>query len=62
VFTPNFTYFFDISDAGPRLASDVQWPRIVRKPLVRRKHTICRMCVAAGKLEEIIFTASKHGK
>lgn len=47
---------------GPRPASDVQWPRIVRKPLVRRKHTICRMCVAAGKLEEIIFTASKHGK
>ncbi|GFG29146.1 hypothetical protein Cfor_00216 [Coptotermes formosanus] len=47
---------------GPRPPSDVQWPRIVRKPLVRRKHTICRICVASGKLEEIIFTASKHGK
>lgn len=48
--------------AGHRPASDVQWPRIVRTPLVRRKHTVCRMCVAAGKLEEVVFTASKHGK
>ncbi|XP_021935018.1 methyltransferase-like protein 17, mitochondrial isoform X2 [Zootermopsis nevadensis] len=47
---------------GHRPASDVQWPRIVRTPLVRRKHTVCRMCVAAGKLEEVVFTASKHGK
>jgi ribosomal protein RSM22 (predicted rRNA methylase) len=47
---------------GPRPDDEVQWPRIVRNPLVRKKHTICRMCVPAGKLQEIIFTASKHGK
>jgi ribosomal protein RSM22 (predicted rRNA methylase) len=62
VITENFTYSFNIPDAGPRPATDVQWPRIIRKPLIRRRHTICRMCVAAGKLEEIIFTAAKHGK
>lgn len=38
------------------------WPRIVRPALVRSKHTVCRMCTKNGKLEEIIFTQSKHGK
>ena len=38
------------------------WPRIVRPTLVRSKHSICRMCTSDGKLEEIIFTASKQGK
>ncbi|PNF28864.1 hypothetical protein B7P43_G04416 [Cryptotermes secundus] len=55
-------YSYVVLKKGPRPDSDVQWPRIVRKPLVRKKHTICRMCVAGGKLQEIIFTASKHGK
>ncbi|KAJ8929170.1 hypothetical protein NQ314_018165 [Rhamnusium bicolor] len=30
--------------------------------LVRSKHTICRVCTANGKLDEVIFTARKHGK
>ncbi|KAJ9580424.1 hypothetical protein L9F63_024400 [Diploptera punctata] len=47
---------------GERQADDKQWPRIVREPLVRRKHTVCRMCTKVGKLQEIVFTASKHGK
>ncbi|XP_069698787.1 ribosome assembly protein METTL17, mitochondrial isoform X2 [Periplaneta americana] len=47
---------------GARAADDKQWPRIVRPPLIRKKHTVCRMCVAGGKLQEIVFTASKHGK
>ncbi|PSN51932.1 Methyltransferase-like protein 17 [Blattella germanica] len=47
---------------GARPQDDQQWPRIVREPLVRRKHTVCRLCTAAGKLEEVVFTASKHGK
>jgi ribosomal protein RSM22 (predicted rRNA methylase) len=38
------------------------WPRIVRPTLVRRKHTICRLCTPAGKLQEIIFTPAKSGK
>jgi hypothetical protein len=29
---------------------------------VRPRHTICRMCTKDAKLEEVIFTASKHGK
>ncbi|XP_050423043.1 methyltransferase-like protein 17, mitochondrial [Adelges cooleyi] len=47
---------------GPRLADDEQWPRLVRPVKVRSKHSICRMCTSSGKLQEIIFTASKHGK
>ncbi|XP_023013707.2 ribosome assembly protein METTL17, mitochondrial [Leptinotarsa decemlineata] len=39
-----------------------RWPRLVRPTLVRSKHSICRMCSARGKLGEVIFTASKHGK
>lgn len=38
------------------------WPRIVRATLLRSGHTICRICRDNGKLDEIIFTKSKHGK
>lgn len=38
------------------------WPRVVRPILTRSKHAICRMCTADGKLQEIIFTQSKHGR
>ncbi|CAG9864535.1 unnamed protein product [Phyllotreta striolata] len=38
------------------------WPRLVRPTLVKSKHTICRMCCPDGKLREVIFTKSKHGK
>uniref|UniRef100_A0A1B0C547 Methyltransferase-like protein 17, mitochondrial n=1 Tax=Glossina palpalis gambiensis TaxID=67801 RepID=A0A1B0C547_9MUSC len=38
------------------------WPRIVRPTLVRSRHAICRMCTSEGKLQEVIFTKSKHGR
>ncbi|XP_046733970.1 methyltransferase-like protein 17, mitochondrial isoform X2 [Diprion similis] len=47
---------------GERPADDPQWPRIVRPCLFRSKHIVCRMCTGTGKLEEIVFTAAKHGK
>lgn len=47
---------------GERSEVDEQWPRIVQPVLVRSKHSICRMCTSSGKLQELIFTASKHGK
>jgi len=56
----NFSYI--VIKKGERSKSDDQWPRIVRPVLVRSKHSICRMCTSSGKLQEIIFTASKHGK
>lgn len=37
-------------------------PRLVRPTLVRSGHTICRMCTNKGKLQELIFTKSKHEK
>lgn len=40
----------------------MEWPRLVEPTLVRSKHSICRMCNREGKLKEIIFSASKHGK
>lgn len=41
---------------------DSSWPRVIRPTLVRAKHSICRLCTEQGKLQEIIFTASKQGK
>lgn len=63
-YLPDFSYFplNIIFKLGKRNENYPQWPRIVRPPLVKSKHTICRMCTAAGKLEEVIFTASRHGK
>ncbi|CAG9832274.1 unnamed protein product [Diabrotica balteata] len=42
--------------------AEERWPRIVRPTLKRSKHTICRICTNNGQLQEIIFTAAKHGK
>ena len=55
-----FPYYFILQ--GERNSEDPNWPRIVREILVRRRHAICRLCTARGKLEETIVTASKHGK
>ncbi|XP_044255953.1 methyltransferase-like protein 17, mitochondrial [Tribolium madens] len=55
-------YSYVVLKKGERDPSDPQWPRIIRDTLVRSKHTICRMCTKNANLEEVIFTASKHGK
>lgn len=55
-------YSYVVLKKGTRSSEDAQWPRIVRPTLVRSKHTICRICSARGKLDEIIFTSKKHGK
>lgn len=44
---------------GVRPADDEQWPRVVRAPIVRSGHTVCRLCTAKGELEEIIFSKAK---
>lgn len=46
---------------GEPVESD-RWPRIVRQPLPRHNHVICRMCTNEGKIQEGIFTGKKHGK
>ncbi|CAK1587867.1 unnamed protein product [Parnassius mnemosyne] len=45
---------------GERPADDPLWPRIVRAPIVRSGHTICRLCTAQGELKEIIFSKGKY--
>ncbi|KAH8273967.1 hypothetical protein KR044_006337 [Drosophila immigrans] len=55
-------YSYAILKKGAINDASRQWPRIVRPTLVRSKHSICRMCTEGGKLQEVIFTASKHGK
>lgn len=55
-------YSYVVFKKGARNPDDPQWPRAVRESLVRSKHSICRFCTSNGKLEEVIFTASKHGK
>ncbi|XP_017859013.1 PREDICTED: methyltransferase-like protein 17, mitochondrial [Drosophila arizonae] len=56
------TYSYAILKKGPNTDATRQWPRIVRPTLVRSKHAICRVCTESGNLQEVIFTASKHGK
>lgn len=53
-----FTYV--ILRKGDRPSDDPQWPRIVRAPIVRSGHTICRLCTAQGELKEIIFSKGKY--
>lgn len=53
-------YTYVILRKGDRPNDDPQWPRIVRAPIVRSGHTICRMCTAQGELKEIIFSKGKH--
>lgn len=57
-FADLFSYV--ILKKGPRPPDDPQWPRIVRAPIVRSKHTICRLCTAQGELKEIIFSKAKY--
>ncbi|OWR45826.1 RSM22 protein [Danaus plexippus plexippus] len=45
---------------GARPSNDPGWPRVVRAPIVRSGHTICRMCTAQGELEEVIFSKAKY--
>ncbi|XP_018331996.1 methyltransferase-like protein 17, mitochondrial [Agrilus planipennis] len=56
------TYCFVILKKGKRSSEAPSWPRVVREVLVRSKHSICRLCTKEGNLQEIIFTANKHGK
>jgi len=54
-------YSYAVLKKGTR-PENLPWPRIIRPTLVKSKHSICRICTAGGKLEEVIFTAKKHGK
>nr|XP_021198259.2 methyltransferase-like protein 17, mitochondrial [Helicoverpa armigera] len=58
IFADLFSYV--ILKKGVRPSDDPQWPRIVRAPLVRSKHTICKLCTAQGELKEIIFSKAKY--
>ncbi|CAH1642006.1 unnamed protein product [Spodoptera littoralis] len=58
VFADLFSYV--ILKKGVRPPDDPQWPRIVRAPIVRSKHTICKLCTAQGELKEVIFSKAKY--
>lgn len=56
-------YSYVVLEKGERDSEkDLQWPRVVRPNLVKSRHSICRVCTKNGKLNEVIFTAAKHGK
>lgn len=55
-------YSYVVFKKALRDKNNITWPRLVEKPLVRSRHVICRMCTNRGKLDEVIFTPSKHGK
>ncbi|KAI8426902.1 hypothetical protein MSG28_014572 [Choristoneura fumiferana] len=52
-------FSYVILKKGIRPSDDPQWPRIVRAPIVRSGHTICRLCTKQGELKEVIFSKSK---
>lgn len=56
------TYSYLVLKKGKPTEESDRWPRIVRTPLLRHKHVICRMCASDGKIQEGIFTVAKHGK
>lgn len=56
------TYSYLVIKKGKPQEESDRWPRLVRPTLIRHKHVICRMCTEDGKLQEGIFTISKHGK
>uniref|UniRef100_A0A2H1VP70 SFRICE_024230 n=1 Tax=Spodoptera frugiperda TaxID=7108 RepID=A0A2H1VP70_SPOFR len=58
VYADLFSYI--ILKKGVRSPNDPQWPRIVRAPIVRSKHTICKLCTAQGELKEVIFSKAKY--
>ncbi|CAB3365076.1 Hypothetical predicted protein [Cloeon dipterum] len=55
-------FSFVILGKGPKKSAVPKWPRLVRHPLVRGGHVVCRLCTPEGKLEEVIFTRAKDGK
>lgn len=57
IFADVFSYV--ILKKGTRPSDDPQWPRVVRAPIVRSGHTVCRLCTAQGELKEMIFSKSK---
>ncbi|XP_067625698.1 ribosome assembly protein METTL17, mitochondrial [Eurosta solidaginis] len=55
-------YSYIVLKKGKLSDATREWPRIVRPTLNRSKHVICRMCTVDAKLQEVIFTQSKHGR
>lgn len=56
----NFCYL--VIKKGSQASPRDRWPRLIRTPMARTKHVICRMCTQSGELQEAIITKSKHGK
>lgn len=54
------TFSYVILKRGARPVDDPMWPRLVRAPIVRSGHTICRLCTKEGELKEIIFSKAKY--
>lgn len=56
-------YTYIVLKRGKRGESNEKnWPRLVEAPLIRKKHTICRMCTHSGTLRELTATKRKHSK
>ena len=45
---------------GDRNFNEVQWPRIIlHDPLLRPRHSVCKVCTTDGKVAQVILTKSK---
>lgn len=63
---PPATHFFTylIIKKGKRETEGVSidWPRLIGTPMIRSRHTICRLCTHNGEIEDVAFTKKKHSK
>ncbi|XP_053597776.1 methyltransferase-like protein 17, mitochondrial [Microplitis demolitor] len=60
IFSERYSYI--VFKKGSSRGDNEKWPRIVRETIVHSGHAICRMCTSEGKLQEIIFSKSKHDR
>jgi ribosomal protein RSM22 (predicted rRNA methylase) len=41
---------------GPRSSENPDWPRLLEEPVVRKRHVVCRLCMANGSVKETVVT------
>lgn len=60
--TESEVFSYVVLKKGERSGKAEQWPRLVKEPLRRGGHIICRLCTSDGQLAESVLTKAKNPK